>query len=94
MNEGNNTYKILLSGRVQGVGFRYYVENRAHKYNITGYVENTPHSKVEIVCQGKEKDLKDFISEVKKGPAFAMVSNVDIQPIDNPKNYHNFNIKF
>ncbi|MGM0365602.1 MAG: acylphosphatase [Actinomycetota bacterium] len=94
MNGKTNTYKIILSGRVQGVGFRYFTENRAHKYNIGGYVRNTQDDKVEIVCQGDEDNLKPFIREIKKGPSFAMVTNADIQPITNPKNYHSFDIKF
>ncbi len=94
MNETNNTYKILLNGRVQGVGFRYYTENKARKHDIKGYVRNTLDDGVEIVCQGREEDLKAFIDEIKKGPPFAMVTKADIQPLNNPKNYHGFDIKF
>jgi len=94
MSDKTNTYKIVLSGRVQGVGYRYYTESRAHKYNIKGYVRNTLDNKVELVCQGEQEELKAFVREIKKGPAFAVVTNADIQPIANPKNYHSFDIKF
>ncbi len=93
MNAQTNTYKILLSGRVQGVGFRYFTENRAHKHHITGYVRNTPDDKVEIICQGSREALDNFIRQVKKGPSFAKVFHADIQPVTNPKNYHSFDIK-
>ncbi len=93
MGNETNTFKVLLSGRVQGVGFRYYAERRAHQHNIAGYVRNTDDDKVEITCQGSQKDLDAFIREVKKGPAFAAVTHADIQPVDNPKNYHSFDIK-
>lgn len=84
----------MLSGRVQGVGFRYFTESRAHKYNIKGYVCNTPDYKVEILGQGEEEELEQFIQEIKKGPAYSVVTDVQIQPIVNPKNYYSFDIKF
>ncbi|MCG9478894.1 MAG: acylphosphatase [Actinomycetia bacterium] len=89
-----NTFKIILSGRVQGVGFRYFTESRANKYNIKGYVRNTVDNKVEITCQGEDEELKQFIEEIKKGPAFSVVTDISIQPVTNPKNYYSFEIKF
>jgi acylphosphatase len=88
------TFKILLSGRVQGVGFRFFVEPRAKKYNIAGYVRNTFNNKVEVVCQGEKENLELFIKEIKKGPTFSIVRNVDIEEIKNPQNYSVFEIKF
>jgi len=88
------TFKILLSGRVQGVSFRYFAESRAKKYNIAGYVRNTFNNKVEVVCQGEKKNLGLFIKEIKKGPTFSIVRNVDIEEIKNPQNYSVFEIKF
>ena len=58
MIENIKTYKVLLSGRVQGVGFRYYTESVASKFGITGYVKNTIEGKLEIVGQGEEEELK------------------------------------
>lgn len=88
------TFKILLSGRVQGVGFRYFTESRAQKYNVRGYVRNTRDNKVEIVCQGEEEDLDQFIENVKRGPAFSVVTDVNIEEIKNCKTYSSFDIRF
>ena len=88
------TFKILLSGRVQGVGFRYFAEDRAFKHNIKGYVRNTRDNKVEVVCQGLKKDLDFFISEIKRGPAFCRVTGFDIQELNNFTIYDSFEIKF
>ncbi|MBC8387902.1 MAG: acylphosphatase [Actinobacteria bacterium] len=88
------TYKVVLFGRVQGVGFRYFVESIASKYDISGYVRNTFNGKVEVVCQGEEEDLKQFINEVKKGPAFSVVTDVKIEEIKDSKKYSIFDIKF
>ena len=94
MIENIKTYKVLLSGRVHGVGFRYFVESTASKYDISGYVRNTFDRKVEVVCQGEEEDLKQFIDEVKKGPAFSVITDVKIEEIKDSRKYSIFDIKF
>ncbi|MBA7508864.1 Acylphosphatase [subsurface metagenome] len=94
MIENIKTYKVLLLGRVQGVGFRYFVESIVGKYDISGYVRNTFDRKVEVVCQGEEEDLKQFIDEVKKGPAFSVVTDVKIEEIKDSRKYSIFDIKF
>jgi len=94
MVENIKTYKAVLSGRVQGVGFRYYVESVAGKYGITGYVRNTFDRKVEVVCQGEEEDLKQFMDEVKKGPPFSVVTDVKIEEIKESKKYNIFEIRY
>jgi acylphosphatase len=94
MIENIKTYKVVLFGRVQGVGFRYFVESIASKYDISGYVRNTFNGKVEVVCQGEEEELKQFIDEVKKGPAFSVVTDVKIEEIKDSKKYSIFDIKF
>jgi acylphosphatase len=94
MNSKINTYKIILSGRVQGVGYRYFTESRANKYQIKGCVRNTSDDRVEIICQGEDRNLGQFINDIKKGPSFAVVTDINISSINNPRNYHSFDIKF
>ena len=94
MIENIRTYRITLSGRVQGVGFRYFTESIASKYDIKGYVKNTFNRKVEMVCQGEEEDIKQFIGEVKKGPAFSAVTGAKLEEIKGSKEYNIFEIKF
>ncbi len=94
MIENIKTYKVLLLGRVQGVGFRYFTESIASKYDISGYVRNTFDSKVEVVCQGEEENLKQFIDDIKKGPVFSAVADVKIEEIKDSRKYSIFNIKF
>lgn len=88
------TFKIILSGRVQGVGFRYFAEDRAFKHNVKGYVRNTRDNKVEVVCQGLKKNLDSFISEIKRGPALCRVTGFDIQELNDLIIYDSFEIKF
>ncbi len=94
MIENIKTYRILLSGRVQGVGFRYYTESVASKYGISGYVGNTFNGKVEVVGQGEDEELGQFFKEVKKGPAFSVVTDVVSDKLESSKKYNTFEIKY
>lgn len=94
MVENIKTYRIIFSGRVQGVGFRFFVESIAGKYGVRGYVRNTYDDKVEIVCQGEEEDLKHFTGEIKKGPSFSVVTKIEIEEIKDSKRYSIFEIRY
>lgn len=94
MVENIKTYKVLLSGRVQGVGFRYFTESVAGKYSVKGYVKNTPERKVEILCQGEEEEVLTFIDEVGKGPAFSVITGILKQEVTDNKVYNTFEIKY
>ena len=88
------TYNLLLSGRVQGVGFRYFTEALAARYNIQGYVRNIYDNKLEIVCQGEPDNLNKFILEVKNGPSFSHVKQVDMEEVIDAPVYDVFEIKY
>ena len=94
MVENIKTYKVLLSGRVQGVGFRYFTESVAEKYSVKGYVGNTPAGKVEIVCQGEEEEVSSFIDEVSKGPAFSVITDIITEELKDKKVYNTFEIRY
>ncbi len=94
MIENIKTYNILISGRVQGVGFRYFAVSIAEKYDVRGYVANKRNGKVEIVCQGEEEELQSFMEEVKKGPAFSVVTDTVMEEIPEEKKYNTFDIKY
>ena len=88
-------FELIIEGRVQGVGFRYFACNNALKYNINGYVRNMPDGNVEIVCSGEEQDLDKFISKMKKGPSFSYISSFKINElISNDYNFNSFDIKY
>jgi acylphosphatase len=88
------TYILTVSGRVQGVGYRYFIEDSALLLGVKGFVRNTPDNKVEIVCQGDEKSLEQFFASVKKGPAFARVDEIIKDKISASGNYSSFEIKY
>jgi len=86
--------KILSSGRVHGVGFRYFTVSLADNYGVKGYVKNTPEGKVQILCQGEQDELDSFISAVKKGPSFSVITDVRIDEVSEEKKYNTFEIKY
>lgn len=72
-------FRIIVTGKVQGVGFRYSAKISALKLNITGYVRNLPDGSVYIEAEGTESMLSEFISWCNTGPARAIVRKVEVQ---------------
>ncbi len=70
---------IIVSGFVQGVGFRKFIRYEARKLNLTGFVRNMPNETVEIVAFGEKENLEKLIAKAKKGSFIAEVKNVDIE---------------
>ena len=67
---------LYVSGRVQGVGFRFFTINRAHKYGVTGWVKNLYDGRVETEAEGTVQNLRLFLDDVRIGPAHAHISHV------------------
>lgn len=76
------TYRFLISGRVQGVGYRAYVSENAKKNGFKGYVKNLIDGRVEAVANIENEDrLKDFIKILKEGSPFSEVRNIEYEEI-------------
>lgn len=72
-----NTVRFIVNGRVQGVGFRWFVMREAARLDLAGYVRNLPDGSVEVVAQGPATALASLESALAHGPPSARVSNVD-----------------
>lgn len=85
-------YKIHVSGRVQGVGFRWSAANEAHSLGISGFVKNLPDGNVYIEAEGSVAALNRFLEWCKRGPSFVFVDSVQMEkcPI---KEYRDFRIE-
>jgi acylphosphatase len=70
---------VFLSGRVQGVAFRYYAEKWALGLGLTGWVRNLPDGRVEILAEGDKENLDQFLERVKQGPRMAQIEKADIE---------------
>lgn len=87
-------YEIKISGRVQGVGFRYYTRQKANEFGITGWVKNTVGRDVIIVAEGGKADLDTFVDWVKSGPPLSRVDKIIIDRFCETVGYPTFEIKF
>jgi acylphosphatase len=70
--------RYLISGRVQGVGFRYFTEATAQREGVAGWVRNLPDRCVEIVAEGDADQVERFERAVRIGPPGARVDRVDV----------------
>ncbi|HTS36161.1 MAG TPA: acylphosphatase [Candidatus Solibacter sp.] len=68
----------LVRGRVQGVGFRWFVEREAHILGIAGWVRNNHDGSVEVLAQGTRDQLSGLHSRLREGPRAARVDNVEV----------------
>ena len=70
---------VLIFGKVQGVGFRYWLYEKAIKKNIRGWVKNKITGEVESLLIGKDEDVNEVIKQCAKGPYASNVTQVKIQ---------------
>jgi len=68
---------VMVSGVVQGVGYRAFVRRYALNNGLSGYAENTSDGRVEIVAEGDKSELEHFLVLLKKGPTHAKVTALD-----------------
>jgi acylphosphatase len=70
--------RILVSGRVQGVGFRAFAQRQADRLGIDGWVRNLPDGRVEALAAGDDDAVAAFIEALRRGPLIARVAGVEI----------------
>jgi acylphosphatase len=76
-NRGHLSRRYVVSGRVQGVGFRYFVQRHAQQLGISGWVRNLATGSVEVEGAGTAEQLEGFEELLWRGPRFSNVTNVD-----------------
>lgn len=74
---------LVVYGRVQGVGFRHFVTQKANRLEMKGWVRNRRDGTVEAVVAGKSQDIEQLLAEIRKGPPASSVSNIEIEDLDN-----------
>jgi len=87
-------YHYILSGKVQGVGFRYFVKEKADNLDIKGWTKNTYDGKVEILTQSKdEKTEQEFEDYLQIGPSMSKVEKIKKEKNENiSKKFKDFQI--
>ena len=92
-HSGRLSRRFVISGRVQGVGFRYFVLRRAETLGVTGWVRNLPAGEVEVLASGSPEQLASLEEHLWKGPRFSNVTNVENREIsDEPEQPTGFQI--
>lgn len=81
---------LIISGFVQGVGFREHVRHAARKLGVTGWTKNLTDGRVEIVAQGNGEVLEKFIKICERGPFLSEVKNVSIEWQDVLEEFESF----
>jgi len=76
---GAQRLHAFVSGRVQGVGFRWFVIQEAQERNLTGWCRNLYNGKVEVLAEGELEALNDLLQLLRKGPGGSRVSDVEAE---------------
>ena len=82
----------VVRGRVQGVGFRWFVQELAASRELTGGVRNLRDGSVEVDAEGLRADLEDFVDRLREGPFGADVTAVDVSWFEPTGTYTGFQI--
>jgi acylphosphatase len=85
--------KILVSGRVQGVYFRMFTQNKAKQIGIKGCARNLSDGRVEIIAEADHSSIEKFIKWCHKGPVTARVDQVEIAELHSDEALTSFDIK-
>ena len=87
-------YEITVTGRVQGVGYRYFAARKANEMGITGWVKNAVDGSVIIVAQGIEEEIETYIDYLYLGPTRSRVDQISKVKFNTLTNFDNFSVKY
>ena len=86
--------RFIVSGRVQGVGFRYFAIRAARQTGVAGTVRNLPDGTVEAIAEGSQAAVADFRAALERGPSYGHVTRVDETEIPTTGRYSGFEVVF
>ena len=85
--------RFVVSGRVTGVGFRYFTQDVARREGLNGFVRNLPDGRVEAVAEGDAESLDRFEIALRRGPSRARVEQVEIDSLPVAGDYLGFSVE-
>lgn len=89
---GKLRVKVEVYGRVQGVGYRFFVERAARERYLSGWVANAPDGSVKIEAQGPEEDIRALLKDLERGPGLAVVKKMKIDWLDSLPKEEGFDV--
>lgn len=93
MSEDNRTVRLIIEGRVQGVGFRYFVAGEAQRRAIGGWARNLRDGRVEVLAQGDPDAVAALCEACGRGPHGAQVARLDVRDVPAETDYRAFEIR-
>jgi acylphosphatase len=87
-------YEVIVGGRVQGVGYRYFVRSKAQELKLGGYTRNTSEGEVMVVAEGEQTELDTLVDYLQIGPQLARVRNVVVSKSPFTGQFDSFTIKY
>ncbi|UUX34573.1 acylphosphatase [Fundicoccus culcitae] len=89
------TLEIIVSGRVQGVGYRNYVQQLATKYDIHGNVKNLYSGDVKIIAQAQEDQLKQFVHAIQQPQhRYMKIDQIKSSPLTSSQIFNRFSVEY
>ena len=85
--------RFFISGRVQGVGYRYFVQRASARHQVRGYVQNLDDGRVEVVAEGSEKAVEEFKKDLAAGPTNSQVGEIEEIVLEPSGLYPSFRIE-
>jgi acylphosphatase len=85
--------KFIISGFVQGVGYRFFAQRAAARHQVRGYVCNLKDGRVEVLTEGNEKEVEDFKHDLTAGPKFSKVEHLEEIVLEPSNLYSSFRIE-
>jgi len=85
--------RFLISGDVQGVGFRFFAQRAAARHQVVGYVKNLDDGRVEALAEGPMQSVEAFKHDLATGPRFSSVEHVEEIHLDPSGKYSSFRIE-
>jgi acylphosphatase len=86
--------EAAITGRVQGVGYRNFVWNKARELGLCGYVKNQVDGSVEAIAEGDEATLDDFLATLHRGPMLARVDNISTTLCHATGEFDSFEVRY
>ncbi len=85
--------RFLISGEVQGVGYRFFAQRAAARHQVVGYVRNCPDGTVEVLAEGAANSIEGFKHDLAAGPQWSIVDQVEEISLEPTGRYSAFRIE-